>query len=112
MERLSNLNINLNLFPSSAVVKNPSANAGHAGDSVSIPGPERAPGIGGKSPLSRKWQPTLVFLLGKSYEQRSLVGYSPWGHKKSDRTEQAGRCIHRTLNDPESSNDESKRGIL
>ena len=25
----------------------------------------------------RKWQPTLVLLLGKSYGQRSLVGYSP-----------------------------------
>ena len=24
---------------------------------------------------------------GKSYGQRSLVGYSPWGHKESDRTE-------------------------
>ena len=29
----------------------------------------------------RKWQPTLVFLLGKSHGQRSLEGYSPWGHK-------------------------------
>ena len=27
----------------------------------------------------RKWQPTLVFMLGKSHEQRSLVIYSPWG---------------------------------
>ena len=25
----------------------------------------------------RKWQPTPVFLLGKSLGQRSLVGYSP-----------------------------------
>ena len=32
----------------------------------------------------REWQPTPVFLLGKSHEQRSLVGYSPWGHKESD----------------------------
>ena len=30
----------------------------------------------------RKWQPTLVFLLGKSHGQRSLEGYSPWGHKR------------------------------
>ena len=28
-----------------------------------------------------------VFLPGESNEQRSLVGYSPWGHKKSDTTE-------------------------
>ena len=27
----------------------------------------------------RQWQPTPVLLPGKSYGQRSLVGYSPWG---------------------------------
>ena len=32
-----------------------------------------------KIPWRRKWQPTPVFLPGKSYGQRSLVGYSPWG---------------------------------
>ena len=31
---------------------------------------------------SRKWQPTPVFLPGKSHGQRSLAGYSPWGPKK------------------------------
>ena len=35
----------------------------------------------------RKWQPTQVFLPGKSHGQRSLEGYSPWGHKESDMTE-------------------------
>ena len=29
----------------------------------------------------RKWQPTPIFLSGKSHGQRSLVGYSPWSHK-------------------------------
>jgi len=29
----------------------------------------------------RKWQTTPIFLPGKSYGQRSLVGYSPWGGK-------------------------------
>ena len=38
-------------------------------------------------PLRRKWQPTPIFLLGKSHGQRSLVGYSPWGHKEPDTTE-------------------------
>ena len=33
------------------------------------------------------WQPTLVFLPGKSHGRRSLVGYSPWGRKESDMTE-------------------------
>ena len=35
----------------------------------------------------RKWRPTPVFLPEKSHGQRSLVGYSPWGHKELDRTE-------------------------
>ena len=34
-----------------------------------------------------KWQPTPVFLPGKSHGRRSPVGYSPWGHKESDTTE-------------------------
>ena len=40
-----------------------------------------------KIPWRRKWQPTPIFLPGKSPEQRSLVGYSPWSCKESDRTE-------------------------
>ena len=35
----------------------------------------------------RKWQPSPVFLPGKSHAQRSLVGYSPWGCRESDTTE-------------------------
>ena len=34
-----------------------------------------------------KWQPTPVFLPGKSHGQRRLVGYSPWGREESDTTE-------------------------
>ena len=34
---------------------------------------------GGKIPWRRKWQPTPVFLPGKSHGQKSLVGYSPGG---------------------------------
>ena len=41
----------------------------------------------GKNPWRREWQPTPVFLLGESHGQRSLAGYSPWGHKESDMTE-------------------------
>ena len=40
----------------------------------------------GKIPWKRKWQPTPGFLYGKSYEQMSLTGYNPWGHKESDMT--------------------------
>jgi len=32
----------------------------------------------------REWQSTPVFLPGESHGQRSLAGYSPWGHKESD----------------------------
>ena len=34
----------------------------------------------------RKWQPTPVFLPGKSRGQRNLPGYSPWGLKESSMT--------------------------
>ena len=37
--------------------------------------------LGGENPWRRNWQPTPVFLPGKSYEQRSMMGYSPWGLK-------------------------------
>ena len=40
-----------------------------------------------KIPWRRKWQPTPVFLPGKSHDQRSLAGYSPWGHKEPEMTE-------------------------
>ena len=42
----------------------------------------------GKIPWRREWQLTPVFLPGKSHGQRSLVGYSPWGRRGSDMTEQ------------------------
>ena len=50
------------------VVKNPFANAGDLRDKCSIPGL-------GKMPGKRNWQPTPVFLPGKSHGQRSLAGY-------------------------------------
>ena len=33
-------------------------------------------------PWRRKWQPTPVFLPGKSHGQRNLVSYGPWGCKR------------------------------
>ena len=38
--------------------------------------------------IQSKWQPTPVFLPGKSHGWKNLVGYSPWGRKESDTTEQ------------------------
>ena len=65
-------------FPGGAVVKNPPANTGDLG---SIPGSERFP-------WRKKWQPTPVLLPGKFHGQRTLAGYSPWGHKESNMTGQ------------------------
>ena len=66
-------------LPSGSVVKNPPANAGDAGDMGSSPGSGRSPGKGHGNPLQYS---------SESHGQRSLVGYSPWGHKESDMTEQ------------------------
>ena len=63
------------LFPGSSNGKEPACNSG---DLSSIPGSGRSPGEGRGIP---------VFLPGKFHGQRSLVGYSPWGHKVSDTTE-------------------------
>ena len=38
-------------------------------------------------PWRNEWLPTPVFLSGESHGQRSLAGYSLWGHKESDMTE-------------------------
>ena len=34
-----------------------------------------------KIPWKKEWLPTPVFLPGRFHGQKSLVGYSPWGHK-------------------------------
>ena len=52
----------------------------NAGDLGSIPGLR-------KIPCRRAWQSAPVFLPGESHGQRSLAGYSPWGHKVSETTE-------------------------
>ena len=75
-------------FPGGSVVKKLPANAGDAG---SIPGSGRSPG-GGNS----KWQSTPIFLPGKSYGQRSLVGYSPQDCNL-DVTERLSMILYYTL---------------
>ena len=59
--------------PGGSVVKNPPAMT----DLASIPG-------WGRFSWRRAWQPMPVFLSGKSHRKKSLVGYSPQGHKESD----------------------------
>ena len=41
-----------------------------------------------KIPWRREWLPTPVFLPRELHGQRSLTGYSPWGHKELDTAEQ------------------------
>ena len=50
--------------------------------------------LGWEDPLEEGRQPTPVFLPGKSHDQRILVGYSPWGSKKSDTTERTHKHTH------------------
>ena len=44
--------------------------------------------LGWEDSLEKEWLPILVFLPGEFLGQRSLVAYSPWGHRESDTTEQ------------------------
>ena len=67
-------------FSGGSVGKNPPANTGDARDAVSIPGTRRSLGVGNGG------NTTQIFLSGKFPGQRSLVGYSPWGHKESEMT--------------------------
>ena len=62
------------------VVKNPPANAEDARNTGSFRS------LGCEDPRSRKWQPTPVFLPGKSHGESSLVGYSPQGSRELDMT--------------------------
>ena len=45
------------------------------------------PSLGQEDPLQKEWQPTPVFLPGKSHGQRSLEGCIPQGHRELDTTE-------------------------
>ena len=47
----------------------------------------------GKMTWRREELPTPVFLPGEFHEQRSLVGYSPWGHRESDMTERLTHMV-------------------
>ena len=64
-------------FPGSSAGKESSCNAG---DPRSIPGSGRSPGGGHGNPLQYSY-------LKNPHGQRSLAGYSPWGHKESDTAE-------------------------
>ena len=78
-------------FPGGSVVKHSPAKERHACLTAEL-GRRRAQ------------QPTPVLLPGESHGQRSLVGYSPWGHRESDtperlsmHTEYISRNSHREV---------------
>ena len=52
--------------------------------------------LGQKDPLEKKWQTTPVLSPEKFQGLRSLVGYSPRGHKASDMTEQLHYILMKT----------------
>ena len=62
-------------FPGGSVIRNLPANARDAG---LIPGSGRSPGEGNGNPLQYSF-------LENPNGQRSLAGYSPWGHKRVGR---------------------------
>ena len=59
-------------FPSDPVVKNMTANAGDSGQS-----------LGQEGPLEKEMATYSNILAWKVHGQRSLMGYNPWGCKKT-----------------------------
>ena len=64
-----------------SLVTDSKESACNAGDLGSIPGSKRSSGGAHGNPLQSSCP-------GESHEQRSVVGYSPWGCKQSDTTQQ------------------------
>ena len=64
-------------FPGGSDCKESACNAGDLG---SIPELGRSPGGGNGNPLQ-------YFCLENPHRQRTLVGYSPWGHTELDTTD-------------------------
>ena len=62
----------------------------NVGDLALIPGLGRSPGGGHGNPLQYS-------CLDSPHGQRSLAGYSPWGHKQSDTSEQLSTAQHSSL---------------
>ena len=71
-------------FPGSSAGKESAFNAGDPG---LIPGLGRSPGGGNGNPLQYSG-------LENPHQQKNLAGYSPWGHKELDTTEQLSTAQH------------------
>ena len=77
-------------FLGDAVVKNPPASAGDTRGMNLVPGSGRPPGEGNGNQLQYS-------CLDHPHGQRSLVGFSPEGHKESDRDWASGNTWRHTL---------------
>ena len=72
-------------FPGSSAGKEPICNAGDLGSFPEL----------GRSPGGEHGNPLQYSCLDKPHGQRTLVGCSPWGHRKeSDTTEQLSTTQH------------------
>ena len=69
--------VNFKGYPGSSDSKESACNAGDPGLI-----------LGSENPLKKGIETTPGFLPGESHGQKGLVGYSPWGHKELDTTEQ------------------------
>ena len=60
-------------FPGGSVIKN-------------LPAKQEAlvQSLGGEDPLEKEMATHPSIFAGKCYGERSLAGYSPWGHRESD----------------------------
>ena len=60
---------------------------GHGLKNLSVRQEAQVLSLGWEDPLEKGMATTPVLLPGESHGLRSLVGYSPWGRKESDMTE-------------------------
>ena len=70
-------------FPGGSVIKNPSAMQ-----------ETQVKSLGWEDPLEKEMANHSGILAWEIHGQRSLVGYSPWGYKELDMTEQLSMYTH------------------
>ena len=73
-------------FPGGVVVEKLPSNAGDTRDAGLIPGSGRT--------MEKELAAHSSILVGKFHGQRSLMGYSPWGHKELETTKRAYTHTH------------------
>ena len=77
---------NLGILESPECVGSPSGGSGKEPPRQCGSHKTQVQSLGQQSPLGKETAAQPAFLSGKPHGQKSLAGYSPWGHKESDRT--------------------------